>query len=543
MRLFVQGALTLLAATAFTSIAAQEVDQEDILLAADVSAEGIFSKGITIDEFIADDSILSFLSEGRDILDPGHNPDLKSKLQDLNNQLRDSKQSFEDATFEQLEAELFKLNDKFEAIYQRLLHFSRVLVSLTEDDMLAMADILIENKDYYDQIMDSHNLKVPSFLEKRFFEEIEGEINSSIVGSDEVSEIPTPSGKIDMEVEFKKYWDPDADYELFQNFMLEDVSGLSPNEKLNDLVQTSGILKKIKSAVGEVKYKVAMLLKLIKLKKLLRSKKSIACFALIKTIEKIKRCLKHIKYCIIMKIKKCLKNFPWNVIYKFKLLIRLIIKILLQILWELQYLICELLYKLYFLLKKLKKIPIAIIMYLKQLCEKDEWEDEWDDDEWDGDWDHWNDDKDDDWDGDDWDDDEDGFISYSFSPIVKTPTEIDDIFKGVFSKSEQKKIDKDGFNFDFEFDFDDDIDKKLDAIELEKRYVDIEDKIATELVASIANISISNSSYNQSIINQSLPSNLTEYDSRGSTVGSSIAGTYLLACLLIITTRSLFRFM
>ncbi len=182
-------------------------------------------------------------------------------------------------------------------------------------------------------------------------------------------------------------------------------------------------------------------------------------------------------------------------------------------------------------------------MYLKQLCEKDEWEDDWDDDEWDGDWDDWNDDKDDDWDGDDWDDDEDGFISYSFSPIVKTPTEIDDIFKGVFSKSEQKKIDKDRFNFDFEFDFDDDIDKKLDAIELGKRYVDIEDKIATELVASIANISINNTSYNQSIINQSLPSNLTEYDSRGSTVGSSISGTYLLACFLIIITRFLFRFM
>jgi len=541
----------------------QEVNQAESLdgdlSASGVSAEGLLSKGLTIESFIGNDDVLAFLNEDRDILNPGFNQELVSKLKNYNNELRDSKKAFEDATFEELEEDLYRLNDGLEAIYQKLLHFSRVLVSLTEDDMLAMADILVENKEYYDQIMDSSDLKIPRILEKRFFDEFETEIFDDSMETNEDTSKDVNDGddkdkesqdyeevvknmepeKVDMEEEFKEYWDPDHDYELLQDFMLEDVTGLSPNEKLNDLVQTSGILKKIKKKTGAVKYKVVMALKLLKMKKLLKSKKSLACLALIKTIEKIKRCLKHIKYCIIMKIKKFIKNFPWNVIYKLKILIRLIIKILLQILWELQFLICELLYKLYFLLKKLKKIPISIIMYLKKLCEKDGWDDEWDqdDDDRDGDWDDWNDN---DWDEDDWDDDTDGFISYSISPIMKTPSEIDEIFDGVFSNREQKKIDKDSFNFDIEFDFNADIDSELDKIHLDKREF-------TEL-SNMSNITECNctgsvvGNFNISV-NTTISSNVTQHDSRGSTVGARIVSTYLLACVVVMVTRFVFRFL
>lgn len=453
----------LLVTGAVFPIQAQDANPKHILVDSNITAEGFLRNSMTVDEFISEDNILSFLSEGHNILDPGVNPELKSRLHILNNQLRESKQSFEHATFEKLEEELFKLNDGFEAIYQRLLRFSRVLVSLTVDDMVGMADILVENKDYYDQIMNPESLKVPNILGKRllgqFDDKVDASFKDSSGGSSRQQQVPEDT---DMEIEFKKYWDPDLDYELLQDFMLEDIRNPTPTEKLNDLVQTSGILKKIKHNIDGTKYKVATLIKLIKMKKLLKSKKSVACLALIKTIEKIKRCLKHIKHCIIIKVKMFLKNLPQNAIYKLKILVRLIIKILLQILWELQYLISELSYKLYFFLKKLKKIPIVIILYMQELCKKEEWEDDWDD--WD-DWTEWRYDNDED----DWNDDEDDFVSYAFTPTLRTPTEIDEIFENVFSKAEQKQIDKESFNFDFEFDFNDDIDKHLDLIDLEKQ--------------------------------------------------------------------------
>lgn len=318
------------------SIGAEELDLEHDLDISDVTAQGIFTDSFSIEEFIGDDEVLAFLKDDRDILYPGRNPEMRQKLKEFNDQMRESKESLEEATFDELEAELFKLNEGFESIYQRLLHFSRVLVSLTQEDMVSMADILTQNEDYYSKIMESNELdNVPEFLQKRLFADIENEVNDTLnetsesADETEVEDDTTQISEfIDMESEFKQYWDPDTDYELLQDFMLEDVSNLSPDEKLNDLVQTAGILKKIKGKTLEVKYKIALLLKLFKMKKLLKSKKSIACLALIKTIEKIKRCLKHIKICIIIKI----KNLPWSIIRKTKILIRLLIKILLRIL-------------------------------------------------------------------------------------------------------------------------------------------------------------------------------------------------------------------
>lgn len=527
----------LLVCGTFKSIAAQELVLENGLEDSDVTAEGILTNTFSVEEFIGNDEVLAFLKEDRDILYPGKNPEMRQKLKEFNDQMRDSKQALAESTFDDLEAELFKLNEGFEAIYQRLLHFSRVLVSLTQEDMLAMADILTQNEDYYNQIMDSNDLdNVPGILQKRLFADVADEINEALEQavedttdkeSQEAVDVPE---SIDMEAEFKQYWDPDADYELLQDFMLEDVSSLTPDEKLNDLVQTAGILKKMKGKTQEVKYKIALLLKLFKMKKLLKSKKSLACLALIKTIEKIKRCLKHIKICIIIKIKK----FPWNLIRKIKILIRLLIKILLRILWELQFLICELLYKLYFLLKKLKKIPIAIVMYLKKLCDKDGWDDDDDDwDDYDEDWDDWND-----WD-DDWDDDDDGFIAYSYSPTLKTPTEIDEIFDGIISKSEKRKIDENSFNFDFEFDFNEDIDSRLDSIELAKRQL-IENEYLVQTLSAISNTTYNSSLFGNLSSNSSIPSNLTDYDSRGSTTGAGMVGAYICAFIFIFITKILF---
>ncbi|CCH45994.1 hypothetical protein BN7_5581 [Wickerhamomyces ciferrii] len=541
----------------------------------DITIAGIFKDGFSVTTFIDGDEVLQFLSEGYDVLNPGNDPVHLEKFRELTWRLSDSKEELEDMAFEELEKQIFKLNNELENIYQRLLHFSRILVSLTPDEMVETADILIENQEYYEQVMSSDSLTVPSPLHKRLLPE-EDNVNSGLAGKVDDVSVGTVEEDADQVVDqglvgplpgaeqsgsaelqssykpkdagenFKQYWNPDEDYELLQDFLLEDVTGLTPTEKLEDLVQAAGAVKKVIHKVEDAVEKTRLIYKVFKAKKILKSKSSIAIFVVIKTIEKIKRIIRHIKYCIIRIIVKFIKNFPFNVLWRLKVLIRLFIKIILQIIWEIRYLLTEILYRLYFLAKRLKKIPIYIILYLKKLSEKKSWilgellSDGFDDDDdyW-GEWDAWKD-FDDSWNenkyDDDWDDKKFMKFEAASTGDFKSPEEIEKIFEGFFDASDLKKINKDRFNFDIVYDFDYNDDNIRDPVPLNKRSTEFEDTNTTWSNSTTGYIATNLTNSNATI------NNSTSFDSMGTSLATSIAGPYFLACLLVIITKIVFKF-
>ncbi|CCH45995.1 putative secreted protein [Wickerhamomyces ciferrii] len=165
-------------------------------------------------EFIGDDEGFDFLKEDTKILDPGANEYQESELKLLLQKYDDPvvRQELNELSFESLEQQLEDLNDKLEALYQKLYNFATILVTLSDEDILDMADKLDQNPDYYEKVM-SNDIDALSLFEnweprKSYEDDYQVTISSLDSNYKEVS-------GVFIDENGKKYWDPDADYELF----------------------------------------------------------------------------------------------------------------------------------------------------------------------------------------------------------------------------------------------------------------------------------------------------------------------------------------
>ncbi|CAM9019517.1 unnamed protein product [Wickerhamomyces anomalus] len=317
----------------------------------------VFGSLTDLNEFIGDDEGFHYLREHTEVLDAGKDPQMEAGLQMMISHYDEPevRQELEDMSWQSLDVELEILNDKLETIYQRLLEFSKILVSLTDEDFFEMGDKLLANKEYYDKIM-RDEVDPLSFFQDW--------VQAKSADDDELITVMS----------------------IDQIEVLEDVLIAE-----DGLFEATGILKLIKKTIKKIKLFFSLLLKLFKLAKVLKLKEIKTCLKIMKTIEKIKKCLMLIKSVLIKKIKKFIKGFPFNVLYKIKMVILLILKIIKKILWEIKYIIMELLIKLYYFLKKLKRVPIVLKIYIKQEIyerlggedhdQQEAWDDfgEWDD--------------------------------------------------------------------------------------------------------------------------------------------------------------------
>lgn len=243
---------------------------------------------------------------------------------------------------------------------------------------------------------------------------------------------------------------------------MQNMTGLKINTlqnhqtKLDELIEAAGILKLIKKTIKKIQLIFSLLLKLLKLSKILKLKEIKLCLKIMKTIEKIKKCLMLIKSVLLKKIKKCIKGLPFNILYKIKYVISLILRVIKKILWEIKYIIVEILIKIYYLLKKIKRVPFEIKLYISEEIEKKLGDDEryyeelasehteqaWDDFEERDESAHepWR----------DYNDIETVYnddIEYAIGSGYK-PKELDELFRAQFTSEEYKELERDDFNYE-----------------------------------------------------------------------------------------------
>jgi len=399
-------------------------------------------------EFIGDDRGFDYLKEDTEILDTGKDPKMEVELQKLIAQYDQPEviEGLEELSWQSLEIELEILNDKLEAVYERLLEFSKILVSLTEEDLFEMADGLAANPIYYEKVMNDEIDPLSMF--KSWTPTASKE--NDIIGTSSIEHFDILNDNHVAEDGFK-YWDPDVEYDLIGSYLENE----SPEAKWESVIEATGIFKLIKKTLKKIKLFFSLLLKLFKLAKILRLKEIKICLKIMKTIEKIKKCLMLIKAVIIKKIKKLIKGFPFNIIYKIKMLIRLILKIIIKILWEVKMIITEILIKLYYFLKKIKRAPIVLKIYIKQeIYERLGGEDHDQQNAWD-DFGEWDDQVNEGWrDYNDIDTVYDDGLQYAIGSGHK-PKELDMLFKKQFTAQEYKELERDDFNHEIVYAFED----------------------------------------------------------------------------------------
>lgn len=407
----------------------------------------VFGSLDDINEFIGDDPAFYYLRENTAVLDAGRDFNMEQRLGEMLSHYNkpEVRKELEDMPFDTLENELEILNTKLEVIYHKLLEFSRIIVSLTEEDLLEMGEKLANEPEYYQKILSDEIDPLSFFNDWTYTGNSEDESVSALS--------LTPIDTIESVVfadDGQEYWNPDAEYDWIEDQYISEA----PETKLDELIEAAGILKLIKKTIKKIKLIFSLLLKLLKLSKILKLKEIKLCLKIMKTIEKIKKCLLLIKSVILKKIKKCIKGLPFNVLYKIKYVISLILRIIKKILWEIKYIIVEILIKLYYLLKKIKRVPFEIKLYISEEIEKKLGDDEryyeelakehseqaWEDfEEWDdGAHESWR----------DYNDIETVYnddIEYAIGSGYK-PKELDELFKAQFTTEEYKELERDDFN-------------------------------------------------------------------------------------------------
>lgn len=174
----------------------------------------VFGSLDDINEFIGDDPAFYYLRENTEVLDAGKDPQMEQQLGDMVSHYNkpEVRKELEDMPFESLEHELEMLNTKLEVVYHKLLDFSRVLVSLTEEDLLEMGDKLANNPDYHQKILSDEVDPLSFFTEWNYPGSTEDEYASSLSA--------TPIETIESVVfadDGQEYWNPDAEYDWIED--------------------------------------------------------------------------------------------------------------------------------------------------------------------------------------------------------------------------------------------------------------------------------------------------------------------------------------
>lgn len=299
-----------------------------------------------------DESLLNFIS-----------PSLL--IQELKIMVSESREQV-DYTVEFLETELEVLHIELEKVYQKLFKLAVLLVEITPQELLEMAEKLSVNDNIYEVLESSrlHRVFQNEDVDEYYamssdvlYDEEDRQILQQLHDLNDVTPIETD------ESTNVTYYDPDNTYKLL----------LDSFEKMPDNIESQGsvfqVLKKIKKKakkfIKKIKKKIWILIKLIKLKKVIRQKKIKFCIKLMMTIEKIKKCLMLIKHIIIKKIKWFIKDFPWDVLRKVKLIMRLVLRIIDDIIWSAEIFILSAILKVFRLLGLLKSVPMELIIYFK----------------------------------------------------------------------------------------------------------------------------------------------------------------------------------
>lgn len=402
----------------------------------------VFGSLADVNEFIGDDPAFYYLGEQTEVLDAGYDSEKEDGLQELVAHLESApvRQQLEEMTVVSLNTELEQLNSKLEVIYQKLLDFAEVLASLTDEDFISMGEKLLSNPEYYEKVMKDEIDPLSLFSEW-------DHTTSNNIDNIPISATSNGKSEIIQEVLIAEdgviYWNPDADYDMIEKHLVNDSQAVT---KLDELIETTGIIKLLKKKLKKVKLIFSLLLKLFKFTKVLKLKEVKTCLKIMKTIEKIKKCLMLIKSVLIKKLKKFIKGFPSNVLLKIKLVIALIMKIVKKLLWEIKYVVIEILIKLYYFFNKLEKVPFVIKVYFKQeIYERLGGEDHNLQEAWD-DFAEWNELLNEGWR--DYNDIETVYnddLQYTVGSGNK-PEELDIIFRRQFTAKEYKELERDDFN-------------------------------------------------------------------------------------------------
>lgn len=290
-------------------------------------------------------------------------------------------------------------------------------------------------------------------------------------------QIYNENGELNSTVE---YWDPTDEYKMLLEMFGKDPKDMEVLEKMGIVTLIKKVLKKIRKILKKIKKKIVIILKLIKLKVYVKKIRVVICLKIMILIEKIKRLIKLIIQLIKKIIKFVIKELPFEILWQIRVVIKLILRILSDILWEAEILILEILVKTVKLLRLLKKIPTEIVYYFKmslleklQMFKKDvpvvtqEVRMKYYNKVW-ADYDSKSDEGDEEEDtlvsdgeddlkvsgfgsGNIWDYDGTPDIEYSESDYIHIPGELQEIFGSVFSEEEMDDILRgdDSFNFDF----------------------------------------------------------------------------------------------
>lgn len=274
---------------------------------------------------------------------------------------------------EDIDAELWDLYGKLEQVYDTLVVFAKVLASLTADDLMEMAEKLENDQELYARLVNEPSHKI---MRKLFH--IQGVDDTAFLEEhdQELMGIPNDPSFQPMEPLVYDYdddydddddsiWSPDTDYEMIAKLVKDDPDDMDAVEKMGVILLAKKIIKKIKRIIKKVKKKAMLIIKLIKLKKLIKKTRVIICIKIMLLIEKIKRMVKLIIKLIKKLIVWAIKELPFEILWKIKIIIKLLIKVLLDILWEIEIIVLEILVKVAMLLKKMKRAPIEIIVYFK----------------------------------------------------------------------------------------------------------------------------------------------------------------------------------
>lgn len=490
---------------------------------------------VDYEQFISEDHVLSYLMETSDILTPfivDSDNEYSLEHAELENYNLEYVQTIRNQPMGLIEEELEELNDHLEVIYQKLFNFTKILVSLSDEDIIQMSELLVTSENgYYDVIVDDFNNcgeeeKGEEFLarEQKLLKRHEVDLGEYEFDDNEPSliqfeELNALESQID-----SNYYDPD--------YFLSSTNSSESESKLNEIFESQGILKKVIKKIKKKKRKFTIILKLMKLKKVIRIKKIKICLKIMKTIEKIKRCLILIKKYLIKKIKHFVKNFPWNVVWKFKVFIMLILRILSTILYELKFCLIEISVKLYVYFENLSqetidkvnfvsKLPTELLYYFEmEIFNRLGW---YDDNSKFTDWNNLetsNGDKEIQF-------EQEVKSSFDTSPSIK---DLEAIFTPLFTSQEYNEINEESFfNFDMVFTFDD---KDDDDHKLEKRLHEVPHpilQIDTEFIKENSSVNLSqNSSINITIIEKLSKLNITVKDKKLQTILKSDSNQLLM---------------
>lgn len=231
---------------------------------------------------------------------------------------------------------------ELDSIYLNLLNFADTLSDLSPEDLLKMADSLSE-MEYYNVFDSSHK-------HKEFVDSVEFE-------------------PLTIESNITSYDDP-----ILDSLLAEEIDEEEDEEDSDDGISAQGVFKllklkkfknMLKKKIMKKKKKTSKILKILYLKKIIKRKRLMTCIKIMMTIEKIKRTISLIKKLLIKKILYLIKEFPFDTLWKFKVLLRLIVKIIDDLIWSSEIKILTVIAKTFELFKFLKLVPIELALYFK----------------------------------------------------------------------------------------------------------------------------------------------------------------------------------